>query len=220
MPSAILHPPSRHLCYLRFRVRVSLVLVPLLAVLLAGCQAAEQPDHQAEWRAVLSQKKVAVAPHASPQQKQVYADSLAAFTRKHPNHGRASEVYRSIQLEFADDLASLGRYRQAVRFYRAVLQKDPANERAAKGLAEAVDRLAVTREKLLKLEKGMSPRQVASILGRPIPGWTAKTKRREATIEAWYYGTTDGGVAAVFFRDGRVFAAEDHSHAKLARLGS
>ena len=204
------------MCYLPWPMR----RFALLLLVLAGCQAAEQPDHQAEWRSVLERKKAAVAPGASPEQKQVYADSLAAFTRKHPNHGRAREVYRSIQLEFAEDLAAVGRYRQAIRFYRAVLQKDPANERASRGLSEAVDRLAVTREKLLELEKGMSHRQVAQLLGKPIPGWTAKTKRRESTIEAWYYGTTDGGVAAVFFRDGRVFAAEDESHAKLTRLGS
>lgn len=180
----------------------------------------EQPDHQAEWRAVLEQKKAAVSREASTREKQAYADALSAFVKKHPQHSRAREVYHSIQLEFADDLAALGRYRQAVRFYRAVLTHDARNERARKGLAVALDHLAVTREKLLRLEKGMSHRQVASLLGKPVPGWTVKRRRREATMEAWYYRTTRGGVAGVYFRDGRVFAAEESSDAKTSRLGT
>ena len=78
----------------------------------------------------------------------------------------------------------------------------------------------MTREKLLTIEKGMSHREVANILGKPAPGWTAEKRRREATIEAWYYRTRTGGVAAVYFRGGKVFAAEEASNALQGRLGS
>ena len=200
-------------------------LPALFLIVFAGCTdrltgSNDQPDHQAEWRDVLQHKRAAVAPGAKPEQKQVYADSVRAFVEKHPDHGRAREVWQRLQLEFADDLASLGRHQDAIRFYRAVLQHDPANEHASRGLATAVERLAVSREKLLALEKGMSHREVAAILGKPMPGWSAKNKRAEATIEAWYYRTRGGGVAGVYFRDGRVFAAEETSNAKLGRLGS
>ena len=109
----------------------------------------------------------------------------------------------------------IGRHQDAIRFYRSVLQRDPDNTGAAKGLATAVDRLAVSREKLLQLEKGMSHRDVSSILGKPIPGWTVKNKRRNGTYEGWYYRTTAGRVAGVYFRDGKVFAAEETSDAKV-----
>jgi hypothetical protein len=66
----------------------------------------------------------------------------------------------------------------------------------------------------------MSQREVAAILGKSMPGWSAKNKRPEATIEAWYYRTRGGGVAGIYFREGKVFAAEETSDAKLARLGS
>lgn len=66
----------------------------------------------------------------------------------------------------------------------------------------------------------MSQREVAGLLGRPMPGWSAKNERSEATIEAWYYRTRGGGVAAVYFREGKVFAAEETSNAKLGKLGS
>jgi hypothetical protein len=179
-----------------------------------------QPDHQAEWRGVLEQKKAASSPSATPEHKQVYADAVRGFVAKHPNHGRAREVWEKIELQFASDLVSLARYQDAVRLYRVILSHDPGNEQAQRGLSIAVERLAVGREKLLALQKGMTQHQVASLLGKPIPGWTVRSRRADTTIDAWYYQTREGGVAAVYFRDGKVFAAEQSSNAQLARLGS
>jgi hypothetical protein len=201
-------------------MRPYLLLTVLLFVFAACANDSVQQDHQAEWRGVLQHKRAAVAPGAKPEHKQVYADSVRAFVQKHPDHGRAREVWQRLQLEFAADLASMGRHQDAIRFYRAVLEHDPSNETASRGLATAVERLAVSREKLLALEKGMSQRQVAAILGKPMPGWSAKNKRPEATFEAWYYRTRGGAIAGVYFRDGKVFAAEENSSAKLGRLSS
>ena len=202
-------------------MRFSTVPATLLLLSAMACvDRSAQPDHQTEWRDVLRHKKAAAAPDARPEEKQAYADSVRAFVERHPEHGRAREVWQRLQLEFADDLAAVGRHQDSIRFYRAVLAHDPANEHASRGLAQAVERLAVTREKLLTLEKGMSHREVASILGRPMPGWSVKNRRPEATFEAWYYRTRGGGVAGVYFRDGKVFAAEETAHEKLTRLGS
>ena len=190
-----------------------------LALLAAACSADDPSDAgRAGWLNVLRHKKAASAPTASPQQKQIYADSVAAFVRQHPQHGRAREVYQYIQLDFARELASLGRYQDAIRFYRSVAAADPTNEAAIRGLEDAADHLAVSREKLLRLEKGMSHREVANILGKPMPGWSEKRKRRDAVLESWYYRKTDGGVAGVYFRDGELFAAEENSQARLAPL--
>lgn len=202
-------------------MRVFALVSLVVAIAAGGCREREvQPDHQAEWRGVLEQKQAAAGPNAPVEHKQVYADSVRAFVIKHPNHGRAREVWQRMQLEFADELAHLGRHQDAIRIYRAVLVHDPVNEDARRGLALAADRLAVSREKLQLIEKGMSHRQVANILGRPVPGWTVENRRREATIEAWYYRTREGGVAAVYFRRGKVFAAEEASNALRGRLGS
>jgi tetratricopeptide (TPR) repeat protein len=201
-------------------MRVFALVSAVLLLFACGCADDAQPDHQAEWRGVLQHKAAATASDGSPVHKQVYADSVRAFVQKHPSHGRAREVWERLQLEFADDLASLGRYQDAIRYYRAVLANHPDNDRARRGFAIAADRLAVTREKLLGLQKGMSQRHVASLLGRPMPGWSARNRRAEATFEAWYYRTTSGGVAAVYFRDGKVLAAEESSNARIGRLGS
>jgi len=184
----------------------------------AACSADNATDNSPEWLHVLHHKKAAVAPSATPKEKQVYADSLAAFVRKHPAHPRAREVFQSIQLDFAQELASLGRYQDAIRFYRAVLTSDPTNATALHGVSDAFEHLAISRQKLLALQKGMSKRDVARLLGTPVPGWTDRTERRESTVESWYYRTTEGGVAGVYFRDGELFAAEEKSHAKLVPL--
>lgn len=191
-----------------------------LALLLAACAGEQTVDHSTEWRDVLKHKRAAVAPDATPEHKQVYADSVRAFVEKHPDHGRAREVWGMLQLEFAEELADAGRYQDAIRFYRAVLTHHPESEQARRGLALAADRLAVTRDKLVTLEKGMSYRQVASLLGKPIPGWSARHRRNGVTFEAWYYRTRSGAVAAVYFRNGKVFAAEEESSSQLGRLGS
>lgn len=203
-------------------MRVFPVVSAALAALAIACggPAGQQADRQSEWRTVLQHKKAAAAADASPEQKQLYADSVRAFVQKHPDHGRAREVWQRIQLEFADDLAAVGRNHDAIRFYRAVLAHDPANEDARSGLAAAVDRLAVSREKLQILEKGMSQREVAGILGEPMPGWSVRQERGRTDFEAWYYRTRSGAVAAVYFREGKVLAAEEASNAPLARLGS
>lgn len=193
-----------------------LIILTLAAVACGGVPTGA--DNSAEWRTVLGRKKAADGPNATTQDKQQYADALAAFVDRHPSHSRAREVYQTIQLDFAKDLAAMGRFQDAIRIYRAVLSADPRNEVATRGLSDAIDRLAVSRPKLLQLERGMSQRDVAHLLGNPIPGWTVTKERADATIECWYYRTTEGGVAGVYFRDGELFAAEERSHEKIVPL--
>ena len=192
---------------------------PLLVIallFLASC-ATEVPeaDHQADWRQVLEHKKAAAAIDASAVQKQAYADALAEFVRRYPEHSRAREVYHRVQLEFADELASLGRYQDAIRFYSAGLTHDSTKDDAQQRMAKATERMAIGHDKLEQLEQGMSRREVAVLLGRPSPGWTTERERRGVTFEAWYYRTTTGGIAGVYFREGKVFAAEANSNATL-----
>lgn len=194
------------------------VLAGLALFAAVACNSEPPPDHQSEWRDVLRHKPAATAAHASPDHKQVYADSVRAFVERHPNHSRAREVWQRLQLEFADDLAAAGRYQDAIRFYRAVLEHHPESEQARRGLAHAASRLAVTREKLLTLRKGMSHRQVAAVLGKPIPGWSVENRRAGTTFEAWYYRTRTGQLAAVYFREGKVIGAEETSNSRLGRL--
>jgi len=192
--------------------------IALVAVLLAASCSSDQTDPQGDWLHVLSRKKAAVASDATPRARQMYADSLRAFVGNHPTHSRAREVYRLVQLEFARELAAHGRYSDAISFYRAILTDDPGNREASKELADAAERMAVSRQKLLALEKGMSQSDVVHLLGKPMPGWKVRNRHRDTVLESWYYRTTDGGLAGVYFRDGELLAAEEKSEAKLAPL--
>lgn len=194
-----------------------LVLIILAAMSCSG-GSRDTVDNSSEWLRVLRHKRAAQAPNARAQARQMYADSLGTFVHNHPTHSRAGEVYRYIQLDFACELASLGRYRDSIRIYRAVLARDPQNVAALRGLGDAVDHLAVSPAKLLTLQKGMSQRDVAQLLGKPIPGWQVRNDRPDSTIESWYYRRTNGGIAGVYFRDGVLFAAEENSQAKVAPL--
>ena len=186
---------------------------------LAACSSDQSSgDPQSDWLHVLSRKKAAVAADAPTHARQMYADALRAFVVKHPTHSRAREVYHRMQLEFANELAVHGRYSDAIGFYRAVLTEDPGNKEALAGLTQAADRMAVSRQKLLALQKGMSQSEVARLLGKPMPGWKVRTRHRDTRLESWYYRTTDGNVAGVYFRDGELLAAEENSEAKLAPL--
>jgi hypothetical protein len=190
----------------------------LLVLVLAACADDPSGNPQSDWLHVLSHKRAAVASDASTHARQVYADALHAFITKYPWHARARQVYERVQLEFARELAAHGRYADAIGFYRAVLIGNPANKEAAAGLREAVDRMAVSRQKLLALEKGMSQSEVARLLGKPMPGWKVETHHHDTDLESWYYRTSDGGIAGVYFRDGELLAAEEKSEAKLAPL--
>jgi tetratricopeptide (TPR) repeat protein len=198
-------------------MRRFLIMIALAAVSCSG-GSRDAADNPSEWLRVLRHKQAASTPNAPVKAKQVYADTLGAFVQTHPTHSRAREVYQRIELDFAGELAALGRYQDAIPIYRAVLAHDPKNAAALRGLGDAADHLAVTHEKLLALEKGMSQRDVAHLLGKPIPGWQVRNNRPDATIESWYYRRVGGGVAGVYFRDGVLFAAEENSEAKLAPL--
>jgi hypothetical protein len=198
-------------------MRRFLVMFALAAMSCSG-GSHDVADNQSDWLRVLRHKQAASTPNAPVKAKQAYADTLGAFVQTHPTHSRAREVYQHIQLDFARELASLGRYQNAISIYRAVLAHDAKNAAALRGLGDAVDHLAISHEKLLALEKGMSQRDVSRLLGKPIPGWQVRNERPDATIESWYYRCAGGGVAGVYFRDGVLFAAEENSQAKLAPL--
>jgi hypothetical protein len=196
------------------------IAIGLCAAALAACtQRADNSDAPEGWLAVLGHKRKAVTSN-SPNAKQGYADALSAFAKAHPRHSRAREVYMRIQLDFARDLTAIGRHQDAIYFCRAVLKKDPANVEAQRLMNKAIDRLSVTHQKLLALRKGMTQKEVASILGKPAPGWSVSIAREDSVTESWYYRHRDGGVASVHFLNGRLFAADERSEARLALLSA
>jgi SmpA / OmlA family len=190
------------------------LLILVLAIIAAGCGQQATRSAADDWRDVLARKKTALLT-GNLADRQIYANSVAAFLHDHPTHGRAREVFRRIQLEFARDLSSIGRHQDAIRVYRNILTHDSSDSEARAGLLNAIDHLSVSHEKLAKLEIGMTRKQVEEILGKPIPGWSSTLRQGDDLTEAWYYRRRDGGVASVHFNDGRLFAADEKSDSRF-----
>lgn len=196
---------------------VSLVLRPLVASLLLAlalsipCSCSNEPDRElADWRIVLARKK-AIARYEEAnalQARQAYVDALRDFCRRYPDHPRAREVYRDVELEFARELFARGDYQQAARFFESVLLDDPANHHVREELAQARRLRFLTPASLEKLRQGMRQQEVARLLGRPLPGWERTLRKGNKTVVSWYYRRADGGVGGLFFVDGKLFAAE------------
>ena len=168
---------------------------------------------------MLRHKKAAVAPNATPQQKQVYADSLARVRAEASHAQPRARGLQRIQLEFADELAALGRYQDCdALLSRGAAARSRATPTRSADWPTRSTHLAVSRDKLLRAGEGdvaapggAHPRQADSRLD-------GAQERRDSTVEAWYYRKIDGGVAGVYFRDGELFAAEENSSAKIAAL--
>jgi tetratricopeptide (TPR) repeat protein len=194
---------------------VSKITFSLILLLLAGSMTACGPagfedDVHREWRAVLELKKQAEsAPDAERAvARQAWAAALLDFTNRYPEHDRAQTSYKELQLDFARLKASRGRYDEAIRHYRAVLQADPGHETAQAELDLAERRRFVTADAVAALRRGMTKDDVSERIGVPAPGWSRRLERDGTTIDSWYYPRRDGGVAGVFFRNGELFAAE------------
>lgn len=185
----------------------------------AGCSPGALDDPVAsEWRGVLTAKKEwREAPREERvRAHQAYIDQLTTFVRRHPDHARARQVYEEVELEFARQLAQRGEYDRATEYYRSALRTNPRLAEARSELALAEQRRFVTPEALATLRAGMSPEEVRERLGHPLPGWSRSMRRGDSVIDSWYYRRRDGGVAAVFFQNRRLFAAEFDGPIRLA----
>lgn len=172
----------------------------------------------AEWREVLVAKKEwqHAAPNESVRAQQAYVDRLAGFVRRHPDHARGRIVYEEAELEFARALARRGEFDRAVRYYRSILLTNPDHEEARAELRAAERRRFVSPESLAALRIGMSPDQVRATLGSPLPGWSRSMRRGDSVVDSWYYPRRGGGVAGVFFRNEKLFAAECGAPVRLS----
>lgn len=188
----------------------------VLFVFFAGGHA--QPDNGApdslQWGEVLMKKEQwsrAVAARASnaTAKRQEWADAVALFAEAHPEHVQARATQEQLVLEYARELATAGRYAEAAAVYQSLVARRPADAALKAELAGIRERQTVTREELRKVVSGQSRLEVQRELGVPPPGWT----RASGGSEAWYYPRPDGGVAAIFFADGKVFAVEYESAA-------
>lgn len=179
-----------------------LLIAGVLGVSACSTDAGSEPDPAAEWRKVLALKPDA---GADAEARQRYADALHRFMAAHPNHRRAREVWDTLELEHARELAASGAPEAAIeRLERMIKRRAATTAEAGELLRTLLEQQHVTTDELELLQLRMPAAQVTERIGAPPRGW----KRRTGAYESWFYRHADGGTAAVHFRNGRLIAVE------------
>lgn len=136
--------------------------------------------------------------------RQAWADAVEDFSEANPQHLNARQAHEALVLEQARDLARAARYEESRRLYEALMARRPNEPSIRSEYAAVLERQNLTREELANVRAGFGKAEVERLIGAPQPGWT----RTAGDVEGWYYSRGEGGVAAVFFRDGKVFAVD------------
>lgn len=196
-----------HTHNLPLEMRVAATLSLALLLLASAC-VKRSPAQLVLWRDVRELQRKADADPASLEAKQRYVDALANFVRAYPDDEEATALYGREELAYARELVRRGRHAAAIPYYENLLAREPGNTEAVEELREARAQAVVPRERFDELRKGMTPDEVAELLGQPRPGWTHTLQKGKSTYETWYYRKGDGGTASVGFVDGRAWVAE------------
>lgn len=187
------------------RTATSLCLALMLLVIACGKRS---PAQLVLWRDVQELHHKSEADPSSLEARQRYVDALSNFVRAYPADEEASTLYSREELAYARDLVRSGRQAAAIAYFENYLSRDPENSAVREELNTARAQAAIPRERFDDLRKGMSPEEVADLLGKPRPGWTHTITKGKSTYETWYYRKGDGGTASVGFVDGKAWVAE------------
>jgi len=188
-------------------MRTSAAIVLALLLLAAGC-VKRSPAQLVLWRDVRELQHKAEADPGSLEARQRYVDALSNFVRAYPKDEEASALYGREELAYARELVRRGRHGAAIPYFEDFLSRDTENAAVHEELNQARAQATIARDRFDDLRKGMSPDEVAELLGKPRPGWTHTLTKGKSTYDTWYYRKADGGTASVGFVDGKAWVAE------------
>lgn len=182
------------------------IVLAVVTIAVMACRPEPVDTTAEEWREVMAAKRKAM--HADLSARQAYADRVLKFLHRHPDHARARVVYEDLQLAFARELTARGDHAVALRYYDDLLSRRPKDAGLLAERAAVADLQSVQKEELAGVTPGMSDRQVERILGRPRNGWERELRSGGAQYRTWLYPNDQGGIAAVHFARGKVFAID------------
>lgn len=175
--------------------------ITTLAGQLASAQAARRPTTEIERQ--LAERRSEAARQAAQLDQH-----LVDFLNRHrplPGQDVSQDVRSVLEVKIREDLAVAGEYiteggdyPHALQIYRDLLLLVPDDARVLAAQAAAEAQRTLSPERFATLRKGMTRAQVRAALGQP----HLKNIQtfEEQGIVAWFYPTSEGGTAGVYFQ--------------------
>lgn len=140
----------------------------------------------------------------------LYNDVVTFFNADPPLEGEplTDAQKRAIAMKSDEDMRLAeeyivkgGNYERAIQIYRDALALDPDNTQLQEMMAQAEASRYMSEDRFSQVEEGMTPDQVRSVLGTPLPVNQREYEQGGRTVTAWFYPKSPAkDAAAVYFR--------------------
>ncbi len=176
-----------------------------------ACKTGPSPEEKARLEAEKIAQEWAEVKKLKDKDFDTYYDQLTTFLQKHPDHQEAISAYIEASMKGIHALVMEGKYKSAkenIDYMKTLAQNDPRLDTWSN---EAGEMMVVTKEEFDLVDNNMTYDDVISILGYPPLPFGLKTNELKKAgktffVVSFFYKNEDGGVAAIYFRDGKVYA--------------
>lgn len=192
---------------------ISLIMVLFISFAFSQCRRGPSPEEQARLEAEKMAQEWAEIQNLKDQNPDEYYDRLVTFLQNHPDHQEAIAAYVEASMPGIHSYILRGQYNRAASELRD-LQKIAKTDTRLGVWADQIQQMGVvTREQLDLVQKGMHYDDVIAILGYPPLPYGMKADELERNgqkfhVVSFFYKNADQGVAAVYFRNGVVYATQ------------
>ena len=190
-----------------------LILVFLGVVIVSGCRFGPSEEEKARQRAEEAARQWAEIKALKDQDFDTYYDRLVAFLQEHPDHQEAIAAYVEASMPGIHSYILRGQYNRAARELLGIKQVAKNDTRLDAWIEEIQDMATVSRAQFDQIENGMSYDDVIAIMGYPPVPYGMRAEEMERLgrkfyVVSFFYKNEDGGIAAVYFRDGEVYSKQ------------
>lgn len=209
------------------RMRRPLGAYLLLILFLSGCASAVRKNEPDPWKQLMEsyarieairdafglesgsrREQIAGMMNVQRQLEPVWVPFMSSLESYYRASGdpRAAALWVREKILLGDHYADLlARYDRAIEVYISALTLDPENAAVLDRIARAQKRAFIEPGPFNSVVTGMREVEVVQRLGYPRVDWMRQVVRSGRVYQAWIYPRMDGGAAAVYFEDGRVY---------------
>ena len=183
------------------------------ALMTLQCRTGPSPEEKARMAAEETARQWAEIQKLKDQDPDAYYDKLVTFLQNHPDHQEAIAAYIEASMPGIHAYILRGQYSRAASELRDLQKIAKTDTRLGVWADEIAAMGVVSREKFDQIQKGMGYDDVIAILGYPPLPYGMKADDIEKNgqkfhVVSFFYKNEDKGVAAVYFRNGIVYATQ------------